>query len=533
MRRPTPLRLLLPAGVLLTVAACGALPNREPPRVTPKEATEDAKVDAPPWQQDDDEALLEAREKQQQPVLVRGGRVLLGDGRELAKGYVLLKEGRIAAVGEGDGPAEAGARVIDASGKVVTPGLIDTHSHLGVYPSPRADAHRDGNEATDPVTAEVRAIDAIWAQDPGFERALAGGVTSLQILPGSANLVGGRAVTIKLRRARTAQGLRMQGAPPGLKIACGENPKRVYGERKQAPSTRMGNLAGQRAAFLQAKRLIDEWAEWRREEAERVKKESKARAKIEAEREQRKQRAAWCEDARGRRKQERCAAWQAEWQDDPLEDPEPEPPKLPPARDLALETLAGALEGRVLVHVHCYRADDMSRMLALADEVGLKIRSFHHALEAYKIRKELARRSIGVSTWADWWGFKLEAYDGIPENIALVEMAGGKPIVHSDSAEGIQRLNQEAGKALWSGLHAGIKVPRERAITWLTQNPAWALGIDHRVGVLKTGYDADVVIWSGDPFSVYTRAEHVFVDGIERWNASQSVAPESDFEVMP
>jgi imidazolonepropionase-like amidohydrolase len=193
--------------------------------------------------------------------------------------------------------------------------------------------------------------------------------------------------------------------------------------------------------------------------------------------------------------------------------------------------LLGALKGRLLVHVHCYRADDMMAMIALSDEVGFSVRSFHHALEAYKIRDILAARKISVSTWSDWWGFKMEAYDGIPENIALVQEAGGMPIVHTDSPEGIQRMNQEAGKALASGRKANIALSEEDAIRWLTANPAWALGIADRVGTLEVGKDADVVLWDQNPLSVYASAEEVFIDGSSVYQRGKPKAPWSDFEL--
>lgn len=486
----------------------------------------------PPWYEDE-AAEREAPVPDARAVLIRGAKFLIGDGRVIDGGHLLLDEGRIRAVGTGAGDAPAGAEIVDAKGKFVTPGLIDTHSHLGVYPVPEADAHSDGNEATAAVTAQVWSLDSFWPQDPGIERAVAGGVTTIQVLPGSANLIGGRAVTLKLRPATTGREMRLSGAPHGLKMACGENPKRVYGERKQLPSTRMGNLAAQRAAFHEARRLIDEWKTWREAEGKRMNDFAKARAEVAAERRERELRAKWCEGARNATEKRTCDAWRRAWAERELEDPKIEEPKLPPARNLSAETLAAALEGRILVHVHCYRADDMSSMLALADEVGMKVRSFHHALEAYKLKTELSSRGIAISTWADWWGFKLEAYDGIPENIALIEAAGGRPVVHSDSAEGIQRLNQEAAKALWAGRHSGLSIEPARAIRWVTLNPAWALGIDDRVGTLETGKDADVVVWSGDPLSVYSRAERVYIDGVLRHEHGKPAPRWSDFEAAP
>jgi imidazolonepropionase-like amidohydrolase len=524
-------RRALLAVCVAALVGCGPLRPSEPPSVAARKPPA-WQAPLPPWQQADAEAAHEHTQSQGRPVLIRGARILIGDGRVIEEGHVLLEAGTIRAVGKGKGSAPANAEIVEAGGKVVTPGLIDSHSHIGVYPVPEAAAHSDGNEATAPVTSAVRSLDAFWPQDPSIDRALAGGVTTIQVLPGSANLIGGRSVTLKLRRAATARAMRFEGAPDGLKMACGENPKRVYGGRAQAPSTRMGSLAGQRTAFLEAARLMEDWKLWRASEGRRRNDLAKQRAELVRERKQRALRASWCEQARSPAKKRQCDGWKRGWAAQELEDPKDEP-KLPPARNLAAETLAAALEGRLLIQVHCYRADDMARMLALSDEMGFQIRSFHHALEAYKLRRELVRRGIAVSTWADWWGFKLEAYDGIAENIALLETAGGRPIVHSDSEEGIQRLNQEAAKALWAGRHAGLDVDAERAIRWVTSNPAWALGIEQRAGSLEVGKDADLVVWSGDPLSVYTRAERVFIDGVMRWSDADKQRPASDFEAAP
>jgi imidazolonepropionase-like amidohydrolase len=278
----------------------------------------------------------------------------------------------------------------------------------------------------------------------------------MQILPGSANLFGGRGVTVKNVPARTAEGMKFPGAPYSLKMACGENPKRVYGSRNTAPSTRMGNVPDYRRAWQAA-------AEYR--------------AKLK------------------------------KWRDDGAD------PAKRPDRNLQLETLAGVLDGEILVHNHCYRADEMATMINIAREFGYKIASFHHAVEAYKIRDLLVANNICASMWADWWGFKLEAFDGITQNIPLVHEAGGCAIVHSDDADGIQRLNQEAAKAIRAGAEAGITISRADAVRWLTANPAKALGIDRWTGSLEPGKNADVVVWSTDPFSVYTKAEQVFIDG--------------------
>ncbi|HEX2093192.1 MAG TPA: amidohydrolase [Longimicrobiaceae bacterium] len=407
------------------------------------------------------------------PTLIRGGTVMTAAGQVIPNGQVLMVDGRIAAVGASVN-APADAVVIDATGKYVTPGIIDTHSHLGAYPAPGVQAHEDGNESTDPVTAEVWVEHSVWPQDPGFTRALEGGITTLQVLPGSANLFGGRSVTLRNVPARTVQAMKFPGAPYGLKMACGENPKRVYGTRNRAPSTRMGNVAGYRTAWINAQEYRQKLEDWER----------------------------------GGRT------------------------GTPPKRDLELETLAGVLRGEILVHNHCYRADEMAQMIDIAREFGYRIRSFHHGVEAYKVRDLLARDSISGSLWADWWGFKMEALDFTKANIALVHSAGARAIVHSDDPIGIQRLNQEAAKALLAGREAGLQISEDEALRWITANAAWALGIHDRVGTLEPGKIADVVVWSANPFSVYARVDRVFIDGALIYDRSNpALQPRTDFEV--
>jgi imidazolonepropionase-like amidohydrolase len=432
------------------------------------------------------QAVEKKTETEPHKVLLVGATVMTATGDVFPGGSVAMSNGRITYVGQERPQLEDGYRVVDAEGKWITPGLIDTHSHLGVYPSPSARAHSDGNEATAPTTPGVWAEHSFWPQDPGIERAVAGGVTTIQALPGSANLIGGRGVTLELAPQRGSRAMRFPDAPETLKMACGENPKRVYGGRKSAPSTRMGNLRGQRTAFLKAEKLRAEWDEWEKAEADKGK----------------------------RRKHRRQAQKQGS----------------PPERDLDLETLVGVLRGDILPQIHCYRADDMLSMLQLADEFGFSIRSFHHALEAYKIRDILAEREVSASTWADWWGFKMEAYDGIEENAAMLHEAGGRAIIHSDSALGIQRLNQEASKAMWAGRHAGIDITEDDALTWISLNAAWALGIDDVTGSLVEGKRADLVVWDGSPFSVYSQAESVYVAGALTYDRS---APSiwSDYEI--
>jgi imidazolonepropionase-like amidohydrolase len=404
------------------------------------------------------------------PVLIRNATIMTATGQEIAGGSILFRDGRIVAVGT-TVEAPADAVVVDGTGKWVTPGIIDSHSHLGVYAAPATDAESDGNEATNPVTAEVWAEHSVWPQDPQIPLAIAGGVTTIEVLPGSANLIGGRSAILKLIPARTVQEMKFPGARYGLKMACGENPKRVY--RTRGPSTRMGNMAGYRAAFIQGEQYRRRWDKWNKDH-----------------------------------------------QGDP------------PQRDLGLESLAEVLRGNIFVQNHCYRADEMVQMIDLAHEFGFKIRSFHHAVEAYKIADILAREGTAVSIWADWWGFKEEAMDGIHENAALVQQAGGRPVIHSDSESGIQRLNQEAAKAMYYGRRAGIQVTRDQALRWFTANPAWVLGLDSIVGTLEPGKMADVVLWSGDPLSVYARALQVYNDGWLVYDRNDPAhQPKTDFSI--
>jgi imidazolonepropionase-like amidohydrolase len=442
-------------------------------------------------------------------VLIRNATVFDGLGGEIKNGALLIQGGKIAAVGsEAAMTTPAGIKTIDASGRWVTPGIIDIHSHLGAYPSPGLGAHQDGNEVSGPVTAEVWVEHSIWPQDPGFTRAMAGGVTSLEILPGSANLFGGRGVILKNVPATTAQGMKFPGAPYTLKMACGENPKRVYGYGGGrfpggAPFSRMGNVAGYREAWQRATEYKRKWDKYGADFDAWEKKTKSPKVK----------------DASDER--------------DKKDDKGPGDPPNAPDRNLELDTLMGVLNGEILVQQHCYRADEMAQIIDLSKEFGYKVSAFHHGVEAYKIADLLAANGICGALWADWWGFKAEAYDGIRENIPMVHKAkGGCAIVHSDDSNGIQRLNQEAAKALADGRKAGISITNAEAWTWLSRNPAKALGILDKTGTLEPGKGADVVIWSGDPFSSYTRADLVFVDGAVTWNREDvNSQPVMDFEL--
>jgi imidazolonepropionase-like amidohydrolase len=294
----------------------------------------------------------------------------------------------------------------------------------------------------------------------------------MQVLPGSANLIGGRSVVLKVVPARTVQAMKFPGARYGLKMACGENPKRVYAQR--GPSTRMGNVAGYRAAWIQAEAYRRRWDRWNG----------------------------------GNRQGEA------------------------PQRDLGLETLAEVLRGNIYIHNHCYRADEMAQMMDIAREFGYHIRSFHHGVEAYKIADLLARDSISASIWADWGAFKMEAMDGVRGNLAMVHRAGARAIVHSDDPSGAQRLNQEAAKGIAAGRRLGITVSDEEAIRWVTSNAAWALGLQDRIGSLEPGKNADVVLWSANPFSVYARVDRVWIDGVPLYDRSDAREQwRTDFEL--
>ena len=411
-----------------------------------------------------------------QPTAIVNASILTGAGQQIERGTVVMADGKITAIGPGIA-VPPGATTIDASGRWVTPGIIDIHSHLGVYPSPSVAAHSDGNEITGPNTAEVWSEHSLWPQDPGFNRARAGGVTTMLILPGSANLFGGRSVTVKNVPAVTYQQMKFPGAPYGLKMACGENPKRVYGNRNQTPATRMGNVAGYRTAWINAAEYGRKWEQYRQ----------KTRDGKEAD---------------------------------------------PPKRDLELDTLSGVLRGEILIQNHCYRADEMATMIDISKEFGFKIKTFHHASEAYKVADLLAREDICSATWAGWWGFKMESFDGIEENAPILHQAGACAVIHSDDANIIQRLNQEAAAALSAAQRAGMNITKAEAIRWITLNAAKGMGIDNQTGSLEPGKNADVVIWSADPFSVYAQAQQVFIDGALVYDRRDPrYQPKSDFEL--
>jgi len=361
----------------------------------------------------------------------------------IENGTILVTDGTIEAVGSNIEVPEGTGEVVDAAGRFVMPGIIDVHSHMGVYPWPSANAHGDGNEATDPITPRVWAGDSFRVMDPALSRARAGGVTTLQVLPGSANLIGGQAVVVKLRHSRTLDGLLFKEAPRGIKMACGENPKRVYQGDTDGPSTRMGNLATMRQAFQGA-------LDYR--EARRTYRD-------------------------------------------------------PPPVDLDNEVLLDVIDGKIRVHVHCYRHDDIEGIYRVMDDFGIQVASFQHALEAYKVRDLIAAHGTGIATWPDWWGFKMEAYDGIPDNAVLNKSAGVVVAIHSDSHNTVQRMYTEAAKLLRTGMSEAD------ALETITLDPARLLGIDDRVGSIAVGKAADLAMYKLHPLDAYTLVERTWVDG--------------------
>ena len=378
-------------------------------------------------------------------VVITNATVMTVTHGNIANGSIWIHDGKIMAVGETINMPYTAA-VIDAGGKYVTPGIVDSHSHIAL--------DDDVNEATSPITPHMMMKDAFDYQDKAIYRALAGGVTTSLLLHGSANMIGGQAVVIKHKYGASRDEMLFPNAPRSIKFASGENPKRVYGSREQLPSTRMGNFAVQRQALVEAQNYMREWDAYN----EKVKRGDK--------------------DA------------------------------SPPKHDLKLEALADVLRGKIMVQIHIYRSDEMLTEIAMAKEFGYKIRAFHHALEAYKVADQLAANDIAIATFADWWGYKQEAWDAIPWNATMSTRKGVRVAIKSDSEDYTRRLNQEAGKAIRYG-----GATEEEALKMITLNPAWIVGVDDRVGSIEVGKDADLVIWNGYPLSSYGVPEKVMIDG--------------------
>lgn len=378
-------------------------------------------------------------------MLIKNGTVLTVTHGVIQNGSVLIHNGKIAQVGSNIA-APDGATVIDATGKFVMPGVIDCHSHLAL--------DGDVNEATSPITPSMNMLDAFVNTDKGLYQALAGGVTSLLLLHGSANMIGGQAVVIKNKFGLSRDEMLFPNAPRSIKFASGENPKRVYGSRNQLPSTRMGNFAVQREALQQAKEYMRDWDDYN---AKVQKGDKEARA---------------------------------------------------PKRDLKLEALADVLRGKLLVQIHCYRADEFLTEMAMAREFGYHVRAFHHALEAYKVADKIAAEGVAIATWPDWWGFKDEAWDAQPWNAVMSSRHGVRVALKSDSNDVVRRLNQDAGKVIRYG-----GATQEEALKMITLNPAWIIGVDDHVGSLDVGKDGDISIWDKDPLSSYAKVEKTIIDG--------------------
>jgi imidazolonepropionase-like amidohydrolase len=383
-------------------------------------------------------------------TLIKNATIMTASRGSIKNGSILIRNGKIVAVGADVKATETNARIIDATGKYVIPGIIDCHSHTA--------AEGNINEGSLSVTAMVRIQDVINADHPNIYRQLAGGLTTVNVLHGSANSIGGQNAVLKLKRGKPVAEWFVADAPPGIKFALGENPKRSnsqpqQGQQRRYPATRMGVEETIREAFIQAKQYMAEWEAY--------------------------------EKKRGS-----------------------DPAVIAPRRDLKLEALVEVLKGKRLVHAHCYRADEIIMLLALADELGFKITTLQHVLEGYKVAKEIAAHKAGASTFADSWSYKMEAFDAIPYNMALMASRGVVVSINSDSDERARRLYLEAAKAVKYG-----GVSEEEALRMITLNPAIQLGIDKRAGSIEVGKDADLAIFSAHPFSVYAVPEMTIIEG--------------------
>jgi imidazolonepropionase-like amidohydrolase len=382
-------------------------------------------------------------------ILIQNATILTVSHGIIEHGSVLIKDGKIAEVGTSI-KAPKDAQVFDAAGQYVIPGIIDCHSHIAV----------DGsvNEGSISVSSIVNIADVLNPDDIDIYRDLAGGVTVANVLHGSANPIGGQTVVIKLRWGQPAYKLPFEGALPGIKFALGENPKRsnfsIPGATQRYPATRMGVEETIRAAFTEARDYQKAWADY----------------------------------------DKRAAAGDKN--------------AVAPRRDLRLDPLVEVLQGKRYVHVHCYREDEILMMLRVAKEFGFKVRTLQHVLEGYKIADEIAAAGVGASTFSDWWAYKVEAYDAIPYNAALMTRHGVIVSVNSDDAEEATHLNQEAAKSMKFG-----GLTHDEALKLVTLNPAMQLGIDNRVGSIDVGKDADLVIYNHDPLSAYAVVQKTLIDG--------------------
>ena len=408
-------------------------------------------------------------------ILITNATILDGAGKRIEKGEILVRSGKIIAIGQ-HVDDRSGAEIVDARGRWITPGVIDVHSHNGTYVLPLTDIDSESSDVSEldsPNVADTWIETAINVQDVAFSRALEGGVTTIQILPGSSPIFAGRSVVVKPIPVSSVAAMKFPGAAQGFKMACGENPKSQDAEAKNGPVSRQGEVAFIRQAFLDAQHYRKSWEDY---ENGRTKKA--------------------------------------------------------PRRDLKAEALLGIMAGDIHVHMHCYRSDDMATMLGVAREFGFKIAAFHHAAEAYKITELLRAAGTCAVVWGDWWGFKMEAQDATRANAPLLDRAGVCVTMHSDSPYSGQRLNIDAATAGAAGRALGVDIPPERMIRWITSNSARLLGLGDRVGTLAPGYNADIVLWSGNPFSIYTKADLVLIDGAIAYDRSAPPPHSpSDFEL--
>lgn len=382
-------------------------------------------------------------------ILIENATILTVSHGTIEHGSILIRNGKIAEVGASI-KAPKDAQVFDAAGQYVIPGIIDCHSHIAV----------DGsvNEGSISVSSIVNIADVLNPDDIDIYRDLAGGVTVANVLHGSANSIGGQTVVIKLRWGQPASKLLFEGAVPGIKFALGENPKRsnfsIPGQTPRYPTTRMGVEETIRTAFAEARDYKKTWDDYDKRVASGDKN------------------------------------------------------AIPPRRDLRLDPLVEVLEGKRYVHAHCYREDEILMLLRVAKEFGFKVRTLQHVLEGYKVADEIAAAGTGASTFSDWWAYKVEAYDAIPYNAALMTRRGVIVSINSDDAEEATHLNQEAAKTMKYG-----GLTHDEALKLVTLNPAMQLGIDKRVGSIDVGKDADLVIYNHDPLSAYAVVQKTLIDG--------------------
>jgi len=398
------------------------------------------------------------------------GTLMTMTGGTIPKGTVLIDGGRIAAVGPDVGPVPAGAKVYDAAGKVVMPGLIDAHCHAGIFADGVAPMEADGNEMTDPVTPHLRAIDAIHPEDMAFKDLREAGVTTINTGPGSGNLIGGQFACLKTKKAATVEEMLLL-APSGMKMALGENPKRVYGGQKKMPSTRMGNAAELRAVLVAAQNYRDKWARYAEKRGRYEEDLVRWQAKAESKREQR-----------------------------------PQPPE-PPERDLKLEALIPVLEGKLRAMIHCHRVDDMLTAVRVAEEFGLRF-SLEHATEGYKVADLLAGKGIPCVVGPILFSrVKYELREMTPRNPGALSKAGVKVAIQTDETSAVRYLAMNAALAVQQGMDEA------EALKAITINPAEIIGIADRVGSLTAGKDADIVVFRGHPLDYRSVPELVLIDG--------------------